>query len=95
MTAYAHMKGYAKGIRKGARVKQGDIIGYVGTTGRSTGPHLHYEVLVNGRQKNPMSVKLPAGERLKGKELQRFQGILPAIDQRVALLRSDTAVASR
>lgn len=94
-TAYAHMKGFAKGTRKGARVKQGDIIGYVGTTGRSTGPHLHYEVLVDGRQKNPMSVKLPAGEQLKGKELKTFQGTMPAIDQRVALLRGDTEVASR
>lgn len=94
-TAYAHMKGFAKGTRKGRRVKQGDIIGYVGTTGRSTGPHLHYEVLVDGRQQNPMSVKLPAGEQLKGKELKKFQNVLPAIDQRVALLRGDTEVASR
>ncbi|MDF1794865.1 MAG: M23 family metallopeptidase [Thalassobaculaceae bacterium] len=94
-TAYAHMSKFANGLRKGARVKQGDIIGYVGTTGRSTGPHLHYEVLVDGRQQNPMSVKLPAGEQLKGKDLKTFESFRPAIDQRVALLRGDTEVASR
>ncbi|WPZ35813.1 peptidoglycan DD-metalloendopeptidase family protein [Thalassobaculum sp. OXR-137] len=94
-TAYAHMSKFAKGMGKGKRVKQGDIIGYVGTTGRSTGPHLHYEVLVDNRQENPMSVKLPAGEQLKGKELDKFRRFLPAIDQRVASLRSNTAVASR
>lgn len=94
-TAYAHLSKFAKGIRKGTRVKQGQTIGYVGSTGRSTGPHLHYEVLVNDRQQNPMSVKLPAGEQLKGKELKAFQRSLPAIDQRVALLRGATEVASR
>lgn len=94
-TAYAHMSKFANGIRKGSRVKQGMTIGYVGTTGRSTGPHLHYEVLVNGRQKNPMSVKLPAGEQLKGKDLKAFQRQLPTLDERVAQLRGNTAVASR
>ncbi|MEQ8586901.1 MAG: peptidoglycan DD-metalloendopeptidase family protein [Thalassobaculaceae bacterium] len=94
-TAYAHLHKFAKGTRKGTRVKQGDIIGYVGSTGRSTGPHLHYEVLVDGRQKNPMSVKLPAGEQLKGPDLKKFRTFLPVVEQRVALLRGDTAVASR
>lgn len=94
-TAYAHLSKFAKGTRKGARVKQGEIIGYVGSTGRSTGPHLHYEVLVDGRQKNPLSVKLPAGEQLKGPELEKFRNFLPLVEQRVALLRGDTAVASR
>lgn len=71
-TAYAHMKGFAKGLSNGGRVKQGSVIGYVGTTGRSTGPHLHYEVLKNGRQVNPRSVNLPTQNELKGEEKEQF-----------------------
>jgi len=72
-TAYAHLNAYGSGIKEGRRVNQGDIIGYVGTTGRSTGPHLHYEVLLDGNQINPLSVKLPTGEKLQGAELARFE----------------------
>ncbi len=93
-TAYAHMKGFAKKIRKGARVKQGQIIGYVGTTGRSTGPHLHYEVHKNGRQINPLSVKLPAGRKLGGKMLAEFRQQVEKIDQEVAGLPLSRRVAS-
>jgi len=71
-TAYAHMKGFANGLNQGDRVRQGDIIGYVGTTGRSTGPHLHYEVLVAGEQVNPLDIKLPAGEKLASADLEDF-----------------------
>ncbi|WP_343565456.1 peptidoglycan DD-metalloendopeptidase family protein [Kiloniella sp. b19] len=71
-TAYAHLKGFAKGITANKRVKQGQVIGYVGTTGRSTGPHLHYELLKNGKQVNPLSVKIPAGDKLRGKDKTRF-----------------------
>ena len=79
-TAYAHMSRYGKGIKKGKRVKQGQIIGYVGSTGRSTGPHLHYEILVNGRQINPRRVKLPSGEKLKGQDLEAFAQARAEID---------------
>jgi murein DD-endopeptidase MepM/ murein hydrolase activator NlpD len=71
-TAYAHLSRYAKGLARGARVEQGDVIGYVGSTGRSTGPHLHYEVLQHGRQVNPRSMKTPLGEKLSGKALAQF-----------------------
>ncbi|MHC8492554.1 peptidoglycan DD-metalloendopeptidase family protein [Thalassospira sp. SM2505] len=71
-TAYAHMKGFAKGLKQGSRVKQGDVIGYVGSTGASTGPHLHYEILKNNAQVNPIRVKMPSGKKLKGDELKTF-----------------------
>jgi len=73
-TAYAHLQGFARGVRSGTRVQQGQIIGYVGTTGRSTGPHLHYEVHLNGRPTNPMSLELPTGRRLAEDELDDFIG---------------------
>ncbi|MCW8916436.1 MAG: peptidoglycan DD-metalloendopeptidase family protein [Magnetovibrio sp.] len=71
-TAYAHMKAIKRGMGKGKRVKQGQVIGYVGTTGRSTGPHLHYEIMRRGTKVNPMRVKMPSGQKLKGDELKRF-----------------------
>ncbi len=72
-TAYAHLSGYKKGISKGTRVNQGDIIGYVGSTGNSTGPHLHYEILYQNKHVNPLKLKLPSGKILTGQELKRFK----------------------
>ena len=72
-TAYGHMNGFAKGIKRGVRVHQGEVIGYVGTTGRSTGPHLHYEVHYRGKAVNPLGVKLPTGTQLAGADLKNYQ----------------------
>ncbi len=72
-TAYAHLSGFQKGISKGVRVNQGDIIGFVGSTGKSTGPHLHYEIIFQNEQINPLKLKLPSGKTLKGNELKRFK----------------------
>ena len=72
-TIYAHMKNFARGIREGVRVKQGQIIGYVGSTGKSAGPHLHYEVIANGKKINSQKLKLPSGKTLKGKERKLFE----------------------
>ena len=72
-TVYAHLKKFARGIKEGKRVRQGQIIGYVGSTGMSTGPHLHYEVLINGKKVNSQKLKLPSGKILKGKERKTFE----------------------
>ncbi len=93
-TAYAHLSGYGPGVRKGRRVKQGQVIGYVGSTGRSTGPHLHYEVHKDGRRVNPLSIKLPSGRHLKGKELAAFEDHRLRLDSQFAALQGDTQLAT-
>ncbi len=92
-TAYAHMSKFRGSVRKGSRVRQGQIIGYVGTTGRSTGPHLHYEILRRGRQTNPMRVKMPSGKQLKGKELAKFANARAATDFKLASIPRTEKVA--
>ena len=72
-TIYAHMKSFSKIIRKGKKVRQGQIIGYVGSTGLSTGPHLHYEVIINGKKVNSQTLKLPSGKVLKNNERTLFE----------------------
>ena len=80
-TAYAHLSGFGKGIKSGSRVQQGQIIGYVGSTGRSTGPHLHYEVLINNKRVNSQKLNLPSGKNLTGVEKQDFENIKKSFDK--------------
>ncbi len=93
-TAYAHMHKFKAGLGQGKRVKQGDVIGYVGTTGRSTGPHLHYEVLVNNTQTDPKSLSLPTGEVLEGPELKKFKAFVKSLSKQYVSLTENLKFAS-
>lgn len=92
-TAYAHMKGFARGLNNGSRVKQGQVIGFVGSSGRTTGPHLHYEVHRDGQQIDPLSLKLPSGEKLGGERLEAFAGQRRQVDEMRDVLGQDVQLA--
>jgi murein DD-endopeptidase MepM/ murein hydrolase activator NlpD len=83
-TAYGHMTAFARGMEPGSRVRQGQVIGYIGSTGLSTGPHLHYEIIINGRQVDPMRLKLPRGRVLEGAMLASFEQERDRLDRLVS-----------
>jgi murein DD-endopeptidase MepM/ murein hydrolase activator NlpD len=92
-TAYAHSSRFAAGLHKGDRVKQGEVIAYVGATGEATGPHLHYEVLINNQQVNPATVKVAGGDKLTGKDLNAFKAQVSKVDAEMAKQRRSTFIA--
>ncbi|MGB8275071.1 MAG: peptidoglycan DD-metalloendopeptidase family protein [Alphaproteobacteria bacterium] len=93
-TAYAHLSRFGNGLHPGSRVKQGDVIGFVGATGLATGPHLHFEVIRRDQKVNPLSVNLPTGKKLTGKPLNEFMLAKAKVDSTVAQLAAATKVAS-
>ncbi|GGI21149.1 hypothetical protein GCM10008066_27620 [Oxalicibacterium faecigallinarum] len=97
-TLYAHMNGFAKGLRKGMKVSQGQLIGYVGSTGWATGPHLHYEFRVNNEARDPMSINIPNAQPLNVAQMKEFRKVATAMQHRFTLLTpesSNTRIASR
>jgi murein DD-endopeptidase MepM/ murein hydrolase activator NlpD len=93
-TAYAHISRFAKGMHKGEHVHQGEVIAYVGETGRATGPHLHYEVLIHGKQVNPATVSLAQADPLRGKTLSAFKAHVGKINQQFSVLNGGVQTAS-
>ena len=94
-TAYGHMSRFASGMRKGTKVRQGDVIGYVGTTGMSTGPHLHYEFRVNNVQQNPRSIDVPDAQPLTVAEMVLFRKASEDMEHRFLLLNPDVKLAKK
>ena len=88
-TAYAHMSRFAAGLRKGARVSQGEVIGYVGSTGWSTGPHLHYEFRVNNEPRDPLTAVVPEAPALASSDMPRFKSMVADMNHRFVLMRPE------
>ena len=86
-TVYAHLQGFAPGVKKGARVSQGEVVGYVGQTGWATGPHLHYEFRVNNEHRNPLTIAFPAAQPVPAAELAAFRGATGPLAARLDMLR--------
>jgi murein DD-endopeptidase MepM/ murein hydrolase activator NlpD len=93
ITTYSHMSAYGRGTDVGARVRQGQVIGYLGSTGLSTGPHLHYEVIVNDNFVDPMAIKLPRGRELDGRQLAEFKRERERTEQLIVKSQSKTNLA--
>ncbi len=94
-TLYAHMKGFSRGIKRGRYVKQGQTIGYVGSSGLATGPHLHYEFRVNGAPKDPVRVKLPQAEPIKRSERARFEEFAKTLMAQLEVYEENTLLATQ
>lgn len=92
-TAYGHLSRFAPGLHKGSHVRQAQVVAYSGNTGLTTGPHLHYEIRINGKQVNPLRVKMAQGRKLKGKELRAFEAARLRIDDQMAATKLETKVA--
>lgn len=95
VTTYNHMSRFGRGIREGVKVRQGQIVGYLGSTGLSTGPHLHYEVIINGHFVDPMKIRVPRGRELDGRLLAEFKRQREQIDATMQMSKSATALAQR
>jgi murein DD-endopeptidase MepM/ murein hydrolase activator NlpD len=87
-TLYAHLSGFAAGVRKGVRVSQGQTVGFVGSSGFATGPHLHYEFKISGQHQDPMRVALPKADPLEARYIVKFQAQASAHGEQLALLKT-------